>query len=80
MANYVAKCDLGKVKLEALLASNFPSYTRSGPMLLAGAPHGWHTQFLTRSSCQVIAIAIVFRIIVRAFPIPPFPPLKAWAR
>jgi len=27
---YVAKCDLGKVKLEALLASNFPSNTRGG--------------------------------------------------
>ena len=34
----VAKCNLGKVNLEAMLVSSFPSYTRGGPMPLAGAP------------------------------------------
>ena len=37
---YVAKCNLGKVNLEAMLASSFPSYTRDGPMSLVGAPRG----------------------------------------
>ena len=33
-----AKCNLGKVNLEAMLVSSFPSYTRGGPIPLAGAP------------------------------------------
>ena len=32
----VAKCNLGKVNLEAMLVSCFPSYSRGGPMPLAG--------------------------------------------
>jgi len=34
----VAKCNLGKVNLEAILVSSFPSYARGGPMPLEGAP------------------------------------------
>ena len=34
----VAKCNLGKVNLEAMLVSSFPNYTRGGPMPLARAP------------------------------------------
>ena len=36
----VAKCNLGKVNLEATLASSFPNNNRGGPMLLVGAPRG----------------------------------------
>ena len=32
----VAKCNLGKVNLEAMLVSSFPSYSWGGPMPLAG--------------------------------------------
>ena len=42
----VAKCNLGKVNLEAMLVSSFPSYTRGGPMPLAGAPRDLYTQLL----------------------------------
>ena len=55
---YVAKCNLGKVSLKAMLVSSFPSYTRGGPMPLAGAPHDLYTQLLPCSSSQsVVAIA-----------------------
>ena len=54
----MAKCNLGKVNLEAMLVSSFLSYTRSGPMPLAGAPRDLHTQLLACSSSQsVVAIA-----------------------
>ena len=46
----VAKCNLGKVNLEAMLVSSFPSYTRGGPMPLAGAPRDLYTQLLACSS------------------------------
>ena len=55
---HVAKCNLGKVNLEAMLVSSFPSYTRGGPMPLAGAPRDLYTQLLACSSSQsVVAIA-----------------------
>ena len=46
----VAKCNLGKVNLEAMLVSSFPSYSWGGPMPLAGAPHDLYTQLLACSS------------------------------
>ena len=58
----VAKCNLGKVNLEAMLVSSFPSYTRGGPMPLAGAPRDLYTQLLACSSSQsVVAIACCLR-------------------
>ena len=54
----VAKCNLGKVNLEAMLVSCFPSYIRGGPMSLAGAPRDLYTQLLACSSSQsVVTIA-----------------------
>ena len=54
----VAKCNLGKVNLEAMLVSCFPSYSWGGPMPLAGAPRDLYTQLLACSSLQsVVAIA-----------------------
>ena len=54
----VAKCNLGKVNLEAMLVSCFPSYSRGGPMPLAGAPRDLYMQLLACSSSQrVVAIA-----------------------
>ena len=62
---YVAKCNLGKVNLEAMLDSSFPSYTRGGPMPLAGAPHDLYTQLPARGSSQsVVAIACCLRAIL----------------
>ena len=46
----VAKCNLGKVNLEAMLVSSFPSYTRGGPMPPAGAPRDLYMQLLACSS------------------------------
>ena len=58
MSLNVAKCNLGKVNLEAMLVSSFPSYTRGGPMPLAGAPRDLYMQLLACSSSQsVVAIA-----------------------
>ena len=55
---HVAKCNLGKVNLEVMLVSSFPSYTWGGPMPLAGAPRDLYTQLLACSSSQsVVAIA-----------------------
>ena len=55
---YVAKCNLAKVNLEAMLVSSFPSHTRSGPMPLAEAPRDSYMQLLACSSSQsVVAIA-----------------------
>ena len=54
----MAKCNLGKVNLKAMLVSCFPSYIRGGPMSLAGAPHDLYTQLLACSSSQsVVSIA-----------------------
>ena len=46
----VAKCNLGKVNLKAMLVSSFPNYTRGGPMPLAGATRDLHVQLLACSS------------------------------
>ena len=61
----VAKCNLGKVNLEAMLVSCFPSYSRGGPMPLAGAPRDLYTQLLACSSSQsVVAIACCLHAIL----------------
>ena len=58
----MAKCNLGKVNLEAMLVSSFPSYSWGGPMPLAGAPRDLYTQLLACSSSQsVVAIARCLR-------------------
>ena len=83
MSLNVAKCNLGKVNLEAMLVSSFPSYTRGGPMPLAGAPCDLYMQLLACSSSQsVIAIACCLRAILcfGFFPIPPSLRLEVWAR
>ena len=48
----MAKCNLGKVNLEAMLVSSFPSYAGGGPMPLAGGPRDLYTQLLACSSSQ----------------------------
>ena len=50
----VAKCNLGKLNLEAMLISSFSSYTRGGPVPLAGVPHDLYTQLLAYSSLQSV--------------------------
>ena len=58
----VAKCNLGKVNLEAMLVSSFPSYSRGGLMPVAGAPRDLYMQLLACSSSQsVVAIACCLR-------------------
>ena len=52
---YVAKCNLGKVYHEAMLASSLSSYTAGGLMPLAGAPHDSYAQLLACSSPQSVA-------------------------
>ena len=75
MSLNVAKCNLGKVNLEAMLVSSFPSYTRSGPMPLAGAPRDLHTQLLACSSSQsVVAIACCLCAILCFGLLPSLPP------
>ena len=55
---HVAKCNLGKVNLKAMLVNSLPSYTRGGLMPLAGAPCDLYKQVLACSSLlSVIAIA-----------------------
>ena len=71
----VAKCNSGKVNLEAMLVSSFPSYTGGGPMPLAGAPRDLHTQLLACSSSQsVVAIACCLRAILCFGFFPSLPP------
>ena len=71
----VAKCNLGKVNLEAMLVSSFPSYTRGGPMPLAGAPRDLYTQLLACSSSQsVVAIACCLHAILCFGFFPSLPP------
>ena len=61
----MAKSNLGKVNLKALLVSSFSSYTGGGPMPLAGAPHDLYTQLLACSSSQsVVAIACCLHAIL----------------
>ena len=56
----VAKCNLGKVNLEAMLVSCFPSYSRGGPMPLAGAPRDALQLLACSSSQSVVAIAVLW--------------------
>ena len=71
----VAKCNLGKVNLKAMLVSSFPSYTRGGPMPLAGAPRDLYTQLLACSSLQsVVAIACCLRAFLCFGFFPSLPP------
>ena len=66
----VAKCNLGKVNLEAILVSSLPSYTRGSPVPLAGAPRDLYTQLLACSSSQsVVAIACCLRAILCSLPL-----------
>ena len=61
----LAKCNLGKVNLKAMVVSSFSSYTGGGPMLLAGAPVDLYKQLLACSSSQsTIAIACCLRAIL----------------
>ena len=50
----VAKCNLGKLNLKAMLTSSFSSYTRGGPVPLAGVPHDLYMQLLAYSSLQSV--------------------------
>ena len=60
----VAKCNLGKVNLEAMLTS-FSSYTGGVPFPLAGAPHDLYMQLLACTSLQsVVAIACCLHAIL----------------
>ena len=65
----MAKCNLGKVNLEAMLVSSFPSYAGGGPMPLVGAPCDLYTKLLAILCCPF-------------FPIPPslfrLGPVKCW--
>ena len=73
----MAGCNiLGKVKLEAMLVSSFPSCAGGGPMSLAGSPHDLHMQLLACSSSQgVVAIACcLFAIFCCVFSHPSLPP------
>ena len=48
-----------------MLVSSFPSYTRGGPMPLAGAPRDLYVQLLACSSSQsVVAIACCLQAIL----------------
>ena len=77
----MAKCNLGKVNLEAMLVSCFPSYSRGGPMPLAGAPRDLYTQLLAYSSSQsVFAIAYCLRASLCFGFSHPSLPLEVWAR
>ena len=54
--------NVGKVNLEAILVSSFPSYARGGLIPLAGVPRDLYTQLLASSSSQsVVAIACCLR-------------------
>ena len=44
--SYVAKCNLGKVNLEATLVSSFSCYTGGGPMPLTGTSRDLYMQLL----------------------------------
>ena len=47
----VAKYNLGKVSLKQMLVSSFPNCSGGGPMPLARAPCGLHTQLLACHFC-----------------------------
>ena len=78
---HVAKCNLGKVNLEAMLVSSFPSYSWGGPMPLAGAPRDLYTQLLACSSLQSVdAIACCLRAIFAVTSSLPLPTQRKFSR
>ena len=52
----MAKCSLGKVNLEAMLASSFPSYTRGGPMPLRDLYAAACLQFFAKCCCNSLLL------------------------
>ena len=61
----MAKSNLGKVNLKALLVSSFSRYTEGGPMPLVGAPRDLYMQLLACSSLQsVVAVACCLHAIL----------------
>ena len=79
------KCNLGKVNLEAMLVSSFPSYTRGGPMHLAGASRDLYTQLLCLqffAKCCCNSLLFAYQFVLWFFPIPPsllrYGPGKHW--
>ena len=71
----VAKCNLGKVNLKEMLVSSFPSYTRGGPMPLAGESRDLYMQLLACSSLQsFVAIACCLHTILCFGFFPSLPP------
>jgi len=74
----VAKCNLGKVNLEAMLVSSLSSYTGGGPMPLAGAPHDLYMQLLAVLR-SVVAIAFCLRAFLCFGFSHPFLSLEVWA-
>ena len=86
MSLNVAKCNLGKVNLEAMLVSSFPSYTRGGLMPLAGAPCDLYNavdclQFFAKCCCNSLLFACHFVLWFFSHPyLPPSLPLEVWAR
>ena len=70
----MAKCNLGKVNLEAMLVSSFPNNAGGDPMLLAGAPRDLYMQLLACSSSQRVfakALLLACHFCVVFFPSPP---------
>ena len=66
---------LCKVNLEVMLVSSVSSYTRGGPMPLAGPPRDLYTQLLAGSSLQsVVAIACCLRAFSALVFFPSLPP------
>ena len=75
MSLNVAKYNLGKVNLKAMLVSSFSSYTRSGLMPLAGAPCDSYTQLLP---CSLLCLRAI--LCLGFFPsLPPSLPLEVRA-
>ena len=65
----MAKCNLGKVNLEAMLVSSYPNNSGGDPMPLVGAPRDLHTQLplleVPRNAsslkpCWLLAIFVLF--------------------
>ena len=65
----MAKCNLGKVNLEAMLVSSYPNNSGGDPMPLARAPRDLHTQMpllavprnvSSLKLCWLLAIFVLF--------------------
>ena len=65
----MAKCNLDKVNLEAMLVSSYPNNTGGGPMPLVGAPRDLYTQLpllavprnvSSLKPCWLLAIFVLF--------------------